>query len=904
MNDGCLAPRGLLFIDHRRTDRPQCLATRNSQPSQLATLATTIFELQVFAIFQSAINTVHNRKLRIKHVKRHMSLQPSTGPISDLGLNQDETSKKSRRNKKEGVNGRRNRSKHEPSTADATMPSTDAAATIHADHAEAGQPHRNPRTRSVGGGRGRGRGRGSARPRKHEVSTGDGCVDKDATVSSVGNGDNSTDKIDAKAASSTRHSSNARPASDSNAQLNETLAHNAFNHESTIASQSVPTDQRPSTSDTHFNEGAGLQIKAVADPAHLSLPSIPSLPRPPTDGVRILMTRKNAPPRLAQTHTDQKKEALTDGITAQTSSDADSKISTETLKVLKKKKKAHVHTHERRENKGRHTIPEDAVANHDHPEAVSLTTTGGSEILCEATVLHRSESSVSIIERDALAGSVGGHIDLLKHERTDQVATVKTDKSIAKKKKGSSTKKLSTTLESEKEETVKQKPTRKSGANDATNDTDARMSEEMSNQRAARHFNKAVRECIELSDPDGIRALLHHKRNHSYALNGDVLEMLLKAYVVAAMFEDALYCLRNCTLPGTLRIEQTEKILQCMPQNLRHSSAFVAADMINALCIATEFEKAVHRTYFMRIVRGIALEFLEEATTARDRICSVPCERLVRSGDCVVDVRLKRGKRVTEIVVEPGYQLGVFIPDVMENRGIQAGDAVGILPYAGPYPISAESLDRNMIEATVTGIQPMVLRLQDKTNASLYVTLTEAVEGNVYRIDKLANRMGFNRQLASVVTFCTPSQRDENGSIIVHRYDNRRPAAALIKAVTAMDENIDKVMIFGGSVSRQNRSHELTSTASLCASAVPWNSTDDSDSNGYLLKSRADEDAMRDAARLALVKYGALDGLNASQRLAVEGAATNRLTLIQGKWLISCDENCLIALSPYHYHTG
>lgn len=43
-----------------------------------------------------------------------------------------------------------------------------------------------------------------------------------------------------------------------------------------------------------------------------------------------------------------------------------------------------------------------------------------------------------------------------------------------------------------------------------------------------------------------------------------------------------------------------------------------------------------------------------------------------------------------------------------------------------------------------------------------------------------------------------------------------------------------------------------------------------------------DEDGFRMASRLALEKYGALDGLNASQRLAVEGAVTNRLTLVQG----------------------
>jgi hypothetical protein len=389
--------------------------------------------------------------------------------------------------------------------------------------------------------------------------------------------------------------------------------------------------------------------------------------------------------------------------------------------------------------------------------------------------------------------------------------------------------------------------------------------DEVADQKAARQFNREVRSCVERSDPDSMRALLRDRRNHNFALEATVLETVLKAYVMAAMFEDALYCLRNCTLPGTLAVVQAERILLCFPQNLRNSSAYTAADMINALCIATNFDVPTKRTYFLRIVRGIALEFLEEATSARDRICSAPCERLVRSALCVVHARLKRGKKATELVVDPGNQLGVFVPDTTENRGIQAGDAVSILPYAGPYPMSAESLDRNMIEATVTNISPMVLRLQDKTNATLYALLTDASEGNVYRIDKLANRMGFTRQLSAVVSFVAPIQDEDN------ERDLRRPCSELIKAITAMDENIDRAMKTGFKAFKG----ELSSTAALCSQPIPWNAGDDDPD--------ADADGIRDASRLALEKYGALEGLNGSQRLAVEGAVTNRLTLVQGR---------------------
>jgi hypothetical protein len=63
---------------------------------------------------------------------------------------------------------------------------------------------------------------------------------------------------------------------------------------------------------------------------------------------------------------------------------------------------------------------------------------------------------------------------------------------------------------------------------------------EQENQRAARKFNRSVRGCVENSDAGGLADLLRDKRNHNFALEPSVLETVLKAYVVAAMFEDAL----------------------------------------------------------------------------------------------------------------------------------------------------------------------------------------------------------------------------------------------------------------------------------------------------------------------------------------------------------------------------
>ena len=224
---------------------------------------------------------------------------------------------------------------------------------------------------------------------------------------------------------------------------------------------------------------------------------------------------------------------------------------------------------------------------------------------------------------------------------------------------------------------------------------------------------------------------------------------------------------------------------------------------------------------------------LEEATSARDRICSAPCERLERSAVCVVDAKLRRRKKASELVVVPGNQLGVFVPGTLENRGIQAGDAVFVLPYAGPYPMNAEGSVRNMIDATITGVQPLVLRLQDKTNASLHVMLTEPLKGNIYRINKLANWMSCNRKSSAAVSIASTLERDNlnnnnsksnsnTGSVVTRRRDARRPCLQLIKAITVNDESIDQVMMLVVGGGNNNNGHltsmmDFNSTAALYA---------------------------------------------------------------------------------------
>ena len=285
--------------------------------------------------------------------------------------------------------------------------------------------------------------------------------------------------------------------------------------------------------------------------------------------------------------------------------------------------------------------------------------------------------------------------------------------------------------------------------------------------------------------------------------------------------------------------------------------------MIRSLCMVTAFDSPTVREYFLRIVKSIALEFLEYAITARHRICTWPCEQLVHEELCVVNVKFepyqrKGGKnsKLAELVVIPGDQLGVVSTSQVtdETRGIRAGDVVSILPYKGPKPMASEGLDSVMLEAVVTNNNPIVLRLQDK-KASLELRASLISEGNLFRIDKMANRTAFQRQLAAVVVMAGPTEASAPPSSPSKntKKDPRRPCPRLVKAISVFDKH----------------------TAALCNQAVPWRKED---------KEEAEENqsSIRKAAKMAVQKCKTLQGLNELQKRAVECSTSNQLTLVQG----------------------
>ena len=121
-------------------------------------------------------------------------------------------------------------------------------------------------------------------------------------------------------------------------------------------------------------------------------------------------------------------------------------------------------------------------------------------------------------------------------------------------------------------------------------------------------------------------------------LPNTTVDQILQHWMTQANFLFCTKLLRENQMHNGYRLSiwQTESLLQCLPQNIRGGSPYELLELIDMLAVSTRFgfNKGKHnnsevyliseenvRNYWCRIVRGICLEFVEEALTCRDRLC-------------------------------------------------------------------------------------------------------------------------------------------------------------------------------------------------------------------------------------------------------------------------------------------
>ena len=178
---------------------------------------------------------------------------------------------------------------------------------------------------------------------------------------------------------------------------------------------------------------------------------------------------------------------------------------------------------------------------------------------------------------------------------------------------------------------------------------------------------------------------------------------------VAAKWEDALFCLRYCIKPDNLCTSQLLRILEFLPQNLRNTNNYVAADMIAALCIATKCDT------------------LQEIMSSRDRICSPSADGFASAG---LFPQCPPGTESIQKGLSDRHRCHAT-QGSSRKCSIQAGKAVSILPYASPYQYDGSSRDSHSTTSHLEGSRQK----------------SPAVVGPAgpNQLDKLANRMGLNR---------------------------------------------------------------------------------------------------------------------------------------------------------------
>ena len=375
--------------------------------------------------------------------------------------------------------------------------------------------------------------------------------------------------------------------------------------------------------------------------------------------------------------------------------------------------------------------------------------------------------------------------------------------------------------------------------------------------------DKAIRKAAQSGNVNMILActLLPNALAVESKTTGVVIELLVKHARLreASALLRALQAKGNPPLPFALVTAALLALPQTIPAEVSDSVELVASAVSG------------RSSFFQDNATLVVSEFVCEYGAALDALRSQPLGSLVRSGRACVVVRVVPGMKPGEISCERDSASAEVD---RERRGLQAGDCVavsfvgrghgggdsfgGIGRYAGGDNVDGgddgdDDGGRDALyEAEVAVGMPLVLRLASADDASRLVR-----RGGPLRIDKLANRVAYKRQLAAVTTVIEACDRARSalggGAVAVGgahappppstKQDLQRPSAGLAAAICARANGAPRVAV-----------------ETLCGSLV-------SPGAQAMVRSRQ------------LPCFGRL---NRSQEAACAAAAGNAVTLVQG----------------------
>jgi len=385
-------------------------------------------------------------------------------------------------------------------------------------------------------------------------------------------------------------------------------------------------------------------------------------------------------------------------------------------------------------------------------------------------------------------------------------------------------------------------------------------------QQKQQATGREIRKFLDSNDINGALDVFYAKRDFG-GIDVEAFKILVAGCVKMAAIQDGLRVVEYAKSKGLkISLRNFTGLLQTIPQR---SNPMDTADLLAALEYVIDYEDRRVRNYHFHFAKLIVQEFLEEALQTLDRVANAPAFGLQENGLAAMDVRL-------EPLRKPG-QVGLTIPALAAEmqKNLMKGDAVllsrtsatknimtlGELPKhskaaleaAGESTVKALSMEqgerparRSYNYSAAEEYEAEVCQLGNNIAVRLLgVDPRDAasISGSGWRVDKLANRTSYLRQLNALQDLMEMKGPVGNKA--------------------GVDPGIRDILLAGW----DNNKKAIESIPDLCAAEL----------NGETMHA-ATKQRMLDMAQ----DIPAMQHMNKSQHEALRAALFQRITLIQG----------------------
>jgi hypothetical protein len=385
-------------------------------------------------------------------------------------------------------------------------------------------------------------------------------------------------------------------------------------------------------------------------------------------------------------------------------------------------------------------------------------------------------------------------------------------------------------------------------------------------QQKQQATGREIRRFLDSNDINGALDVFYAKRDFG-GIDVEGFKMLVAGCVKMAAIQDGLRVVEYAKSKGLkISLRNFTGLLQTIPQR---SNPMDTSDLLAALEYVIDYEDRRVRNYHFHFAKLIVQEFLEEALQTLDRVANAPAFGLQENGLAAMDVRL-------EPLRKPG-QVGLTIPVLAAEmqKNLMKGDAVllsrtsatknimtlGELPKhskaaleaAGESTLKAISLEqgerparRSYNYSAAEEYEAEVCQLGNNVAVRLLGVDPRdvpSISGSGWRVDKLANRTSYLRQLNALQDLM-----EMKGPV------GNKPG---------VDPGIRDILLAGW----DNNKKAIESIPDLCAAEL-------------------NEDTMHAATKQRMLDMAqdipAMQHMNKSQHEALRAALFQRITLIQG----------------------